>query len=125
MPAHEGRYRYQKAVLWPAEAEPDQYGRAIVGDPVEIRVRWINQLGWMDDPKGNTVPVDAKVHVDRAVPVGSQMWLGSLSSFVGSGSGVDDGGIMYVVAYKVTPSIKNRANRRMLGLQRFRDEVAD
>jgi hypothetical protein len=119
MPPIETDERNQAAVLWPAAA-PDAYGRAQVGDPVELDVRWEWRLSEMTDPEGSRITVDATVVVDRDVPIHSLMGLGELADWDATGTGPGDFDRMEVVARRITPDIDGREIRRTLGLRRYR-----
>lgn len=113
--------RYQKAVLWSASGY-DDYGQVKVSAPVEIGVRWTNKRSEALDPQGNTIAVDASVVVGFSdIPIGSKLWLGSLSSWYGTGSGGQDDEVMEVVTSSKGRDIKNRGIRRTLGLKKFQD----
>lgn len=126
MPSIEVIHLHQKAVLWSATEVFNDYGEMQVGLPVEISVRWITGRAEGRDPKGFKVALDARVITNRRVDIGSQMWLGELADWYGTGSGSagDDDELMEVVTYNETPDLKNRHFRREVGLKRFRDTLA-
>ena len=119
MPALETRDRKQDAVLWQRSGY-DKHGQATVEQPVALKVRWEDKFVEVLDPKGNTIGVDATAVVDRNVSVGSIMWLGCLDKL---GPGASPQGLMEVKAFNSTPDIRNRAQRRTVGLMRFRDKL--
>lgn len=123
MPSIEVASLYQEAVLWPLIGY-NLYGEPVVGDPVQIPVRWENKRTMWTDPKGDSVILDATVFVAESVPVLSRMWLGSIedwvgTAFVGTGTAVDDE-IMQVLSCDSIPDIKGRIVGRVLGLMRLR-----
>lgn len=112
--------RYEAVVLWNFIGRGED-GEPVVDAPIEIRCRWENIRKEMKDEKGNVVIVDAVVVVEREIKEGSQMWLGELDSWMGTGSSGDDTQVMEVIARGNIPDIKNRFRRRVVGLSRFRD----
>src|SRR5688572_9870118 len=89
---------HQKAVLWPF-AGNDKHGQPVVSaEAVEIDVRWNQEKSEATDPNGNTVSLDATVAADRAIKIGSMLWLGCFADIPGT-SGVPDEGIMQVRTY--------------------------
>lgn len=127
MPPHELAWRYQKAVLWAARevrgrVVVDEHGEPRVGAPEEIEVRWVFGRTEALDSMGNTVSVDATAVVDRRIPEGSNMWLGCLEDWVGTGSGDEESNVMYVKAYNEALDIKGRVTARTIGLMYFRNE---
>lgn len=131
MPHQEITHRFQRALLFPFE-NWDEYTEPVVGDPVEITVRWENKETELRDRNGNVFSVDAVVHVNQDVTENSQMWLApdnsysALEQWRGTGSGANDGAdVMEVVVFNKTPDIRNRVFRRTVGLKRFKDEPTD
>jgi len=122
-------WHHQKAVLWTAQTVRgrklvDAYGEAKVNAPVEIDVRWVFGRSEVLDSSGTAVAVDATAEVEQEVPEGSQMWLGALEDWLGTGSGDEDSGLMYVKAYNEALDIKGRVAARTVGLMYFRDQPA-
>lgn len=115
MPAHETAWRTQTAVLWEPSGT-DGYGQATFASPVEVDVRWKYANTEMVGADGKPVAIDATVVVAQEVPVNSRMWLGSLSEWLGTGSGDSAEPLMRVLTYRYTPDIKGRNFRRTLGL---------
>lgn len=122
MPAPETSHRFQPAVLWPVIGF-DSYGQFTVGPPEEIRVRWTNSRQETLDPKGNVIALDATAVVDMEIGVGSKMWLGELSAWYGTGSGVQQDGLMEVKTISIAPDVKNRFVMRTLGLMLYKDDL--
>lgn len=109
----------QTAVMW-AALDDDRYGDATVDDPMEVDVRWNTVHRQTTDANGNTVLLDAEVVVDRRIPVGSLMALGTLADWPGTDLNVEDNELMEVVVYEETPDIKNAETFRSVGLKRYR-----
>jgi hypothetical protein len=127
VPPLEAMDRYQDAVLWPAAGE-DRYGEALVGDPVPLKVRWHTARRTMRGPDGDPVSVDATAVVDRAVEVGSLMWLGSVGDLPpGTDWREEIAEAMTVVAYEETVDLKGRTRHtyRDVGLARTKDAAAE
>lgn len=122
MPSQESSHRFQYAVLWPKTGH-SQDGEAVVGEPEEITVRWNNKLRVSKDAQGNPVAVDAVVHVNQEIAVGSSMWLGELEDWYGTGSGGDDSAVMEVLTYNDTKDLKARNTRMTVGLVFYRDTL--
>lgn len=123
MPPLETMDRHQDAVLWAATGAANHYGEPLVGSPVDITVRWVNQQREMLDPQGNTVAVDATVVAAQEIPIGSVMAEGTLADWLGTGSGEEPSGRMQVKAESWALDLKGRITRREYGLMRFRDSM--
>jgi hypothetical protein len=124
MPPIETSDRHQTAVLW-ASSGRDAYGDPTVATPTELSVRWQLKRGETIGPEGTVVALDGVVVVDRRVAIGSQMWLGTLEDWYGTGSAGDDSEVYEVMTYNETPDIKDRYVRRTVGLKKYRDTPAD
>lgn len=122
MPAPEGAFRRQDAVLWPASGHND-YGERQVGEPVELRVRWNTTRQEAVAPDGNTVQLTAVVVVDRVIEVGGLMYLGTLEEWYGTGSAGDDSELHQIITYRETPDLKGRFIRRTVGLMKWKDTL--
>lgn len=122
MPALETRDLTQRAVLWPAQGYSD-YGEAKVGAPVEVPVRWLWGQAEALDKDGGTVALDAQAVVDREVPVGSKMWLGTLEGWYATGSGGTDAMLLEVKTSSEALDLKGRFAGREVGLMRFRGRL--
>lgn len=124
MPPIETIDRHQKALLW-AIIGYDSYGQPQVSaTPVEIDVRWEWKHAEEKATERYEVAIDAMVVVDREIEEGSNMWLGSLSDWYGTGSAGIDSEILQVKFYSEIPDLKDRAIRRTVGLSFFRDTPA-
>lgn len=124
MPPQETSHRPHKAVYWRNTGTTDRYNEKILEEAVELKVRWVGTRSNMLDPNGERIVVDASAIVDRTIPVGSQLWLGTLEDWLGTGSNGEESEteIMEVVAVEVTDDIKGRGGNtfREVGLKRFR-----
>jgi hypothetical protein len=120
MPSIEQSDRYQTAVLW-VKTGVDRYGASVVADPVEIRVRWNVRRTEGTDALGNPIALDAQVVVDRVISIDSQMWLGSLAHWYGTGSAGQDDEVMFVRTFDRVLDVKGRVARMQVGLSRFKD----
>lgn len=124
MPPIETADLHQAAVLW-EQSGTDRYGATTVSDtPVEIPTRWEYKREEVRAADGSTILIDAVVVVDRSVPVGSNLWLGELADWYGTGSAGDDTEVMEVITSSAIPDIKNRNMRRVLKLRRLKDTPA-
>jgi hypothetical protein len=124
MPPIETMEMHQRAVLWEMSGY-DTYGQPTVSStPIEISVRW----EWKHEEEKTTdkyeVLLDAIVVVDREIAEGSNMWLGTLSDWYGTGSAGDDSEVLQVKFYNEVPDLKDRYIRRTVGLSFFRDTPA-
>lgn len=117
MPDLESIDRPRKAVLWPATGV-DGFGQPTVGAPVELDVMWNGVTREVRDPNGNSVTIDATVHVDRAVAKGSIMWLGALTDVP---TPVVDA--MQVWTYNGTEDLKGRLTTHWVLLMRFKGQL--
>lgn len=116
MPAPELSHLYETAVLWP-NTGIDRYGQPTLGTPEEIRVRWDDSEKRSLDPQGNRISVDATAIVDRDISVHSEMWLGKLDEWVGTGTGQDDETVvMTVKTFNRTPDVRGRYTARKVGM---------
>jgi hypothetical protein len=122
VPGFEIRDLYQRAVLWPATGGNDRFGQPTVGAPVEIAVRWLDIEETVMDPKGNLWALKAKVVVAQQVKMGSRMWLGQLSDWYATGSAGQPDDLTVCISFDRTPDMKNRWQRRELGLMRHQDQ---
>lgn len=120
MPALEISDMMQKAVVWDASGY-DEFGNPVVGNIREIRCRWENKKEDMLARDGTPLVVDAVVFVAVALTIGSNMWLGALADWAGTGSAGYDDDVMEVVSVKDIPDLKSRMHRYKLGLQRLKD----
>jgi len=114
----ETAHRNQKAVYLEATGL-DTYGNRTVATAVEIDVRWQNVQQEIVDNHGDTQAIDAKIVVDRVVPLGSILWEGILDDYSASTS-VD---YVEVIGLQRAMDIKGRNVRRVLLCKRYNDTV--
>ena len=72
------RMRKQTAVYWPL-LSVNQFGKKVVGSPVEIKVRWEDISEEFLDSAGERQMSKAVVYVDRDVTLGGILMLGTIS----------------------------------------------
>ncbi len=116
MPPPGRAFRRQAAVLWPkAGYDPD--GLPMVGPPEPISVRWTRKRRNALSATGEPIPIDATLTVGKVIAVGSELWLGKLEDWYGTGSGAIDTEVMRVISYDEIPDKKNRFKRKTISLQ--------
>lgn len=126
MPPIEDQDRHQTAVLWQATGRTDRKGVPILQPPEEVVVRWESVRSESRGEEGDRRTLDATVITHRDIPVGSQMWLGTLDDYMGStgtGSAGADDEMMEVISADKTPDIVGRSYQRSLGLAFVRDKT--
>ena len=123
MPALEVSTAIQKAVLWPFTPGYDRFGQQIVGEPVEINVRWKTSRRTVTDPRGNTVTLNAEADVFQEVEPGSRMWLGTLDQWnqISSNPATVNEELCQVMTFDSIPDIKGRLAYMKVGLMKFHD----
>jgi hypothetical protein len=72
------RMRRQKAVYWERTGH-DEAGQPTYAAPVEINCRWEDTSVEFMDKEQRRVLSNAKVYVDRVMPLGSALWRGLLA----------------------------------------------
>lgn len=115
---------WQTAVLRPASGGSDTQGVPILGNYIELAppngVRWLNKQAYVVDPFGQLILVDATAVVCQEIPVHSEMWLGTLADWLGTGSADTlDQSLMVVKSYDEVPDLGLRFYRRTVGLMRL------
>lgn len=118
MPDVSVRRLLQDALLW----EPtgvDRYGAPSVGDVEELKVRWEVNRRQLRLKDGSTVTLEGDVFVDRDIPIGSHMWLGTLDDYYGSGSGDPAEDLCVVVEQDDAPDIRNRFHQKCVKVMRL------
>jgi hypothetical protein len=111
------------AVLWSASGF-NKDGIPVVTFPVNIRVRWDEGERETTDPKGNVIMIQAAAVVDRVIPIGSRMALGTVKYWqqVFSGSiAFPPGKIFRVVGQRSISDPMSREQFRTVMLQRDKD----
>lgn len=114
------RRLHQEAVLWMASGNTDGHGEPTVAAAVEIDVRWEFTRTEMQTPQGDTIVTDATVVVDRDVTLDSILWLGEKDDVPTT---FTDNSLHQAVAQSDIPCVRDRSNRRVLGLVRYRNEL--
>lgn len=119
MPGPEVSSMHQDALLW-LITSVNENNEPTFGDPIELKVNWKYTREETVDSRGRPMAIDAEVKVDREIAIGSAMWKGALDDW-------DDAlqdELMYVATYSETPSIDARHFERMVGLRRYREDLA-
>ena len=99
-------------------------GEILYDVPLQIPVRWVYVKRESKDAKGNTISIDAEVVAAVSVVVGSLMMLGTMESYVGTGSaGGDAVEFMRVETRNWGMDLKGRIVRYEYGLTRFRGKL--
>jgi hypothetical protein len=126
MPSPEINNLPDTAVLWMANlGQSTKFGAFKLQDPVELTpgqpagVKWNISRKEVVDSKGNKIRLDFSVTVALDITVGSQMWLGTLEDWYGTGSGNVDNELCEVVTFSKTGDIKGRSWTRTVGLMRL------
>ncbi len=123
MPPIETADLEQTAALWAATGGYDRYGEPeVAASPVDVACRWNDAKGEVGGADGHRISYDASVVLDREVPVGSRMYLGSAEDWAGTGSGGTVSEVLRVVHMAVTVSLKNRFTRYEAKLARYKDD---
>ena len=123
MPPIETMERNQKAVLW-EKSGTDRYGEPTLEAPVEIDVRWNDKAPALaNSPNKETERIDATAVVAQDIPLGSDMWLGTLNSWYGVGSAGDGTNVVTVIRSRKVPDLKAVNIWREIGMTRKRDKV--
>jgi len=108
--------RNQKAVYWAANGTFDDHGQAKVSAGIQVDVRWEYRREELSNPVKNLVAYDATIVVDRNMPEGSILWLGTLAAY----NALSTGPTHYsVVANSGIPDVKNRATRRVVKAAKY------
>lgn len=144
MPAFERKYRWQAAVLWPANGY-DQHGQPVVGAAEQIRCQPLDMKRRQLVVGGNTITTDGRLLVSKAVAIGSRIWFGELADLSGEAlSGLDlldvllpappfdmDGesgeatltDVMETVSYDEPVDLKNRNRMYVVDIMLYRNSV--
>lgn len=107
----------QKAVLW-TRVGFDRYGQQVVANPVEINVRYEEDIQETIDADATPIAKTATVFVDRDIERGSILWLGTLASLPSAPTN-----LVEVLSLTKTPDIKGRNFQRTVNVNRWKDEV--
>lgn len=120
MPSIETDLREQDAVLWPCIGYDSEGQARVSNKSIQLKVRWEEYRTESLDAKGNKIALDVMVVVDRVIPIGSVMWLGTKAQIPGT-SLVPTSDLFEVKVRGDIPDIKNRNRRRTVGLMRLND----
>lgn len=126
MPQMEVAYLTQDALLWPATGTDDDGNVTIdsaTGTPV--RVRWVAKRMEALDRKGSTIALDALAVVDRDVPDGSILWLGTQAEWAALSPAGESNRLHQAVTIGDVPDLKGRNHRRTLGLMRYGNRLPE
>jgi hypothetical protein len=120
MPSPEISNLIHTAVLWAASGT-DSYGQPTLSTPQEIRCRLLGTRSWTMDADRNSILLDAKLITLVDVPLGSQVWLGQLTTWnsLPTGTLVE---LYEVKTFSGTPDLKGRVTRREAGLMKVRSQ---
>jgi hypothetical protein len=108
----------QKAVLW-ALSDYDRYGEPTVSAPIEISVRWEQNLSQSIDDNATPIAVNGTIFVDRVIPEGSILRLGNKVSLPPTVTT----GLMEVVSTTDIPDLKGRVNQRTVTTRKWRGSL--
>lgn len=123
MPRPERSHRLEKSVLFTVTGQ-DRYGEPTFSDPVEIMVRFNTVRRRVLDANGKQVDLDGMAVVGQKIDIGSLMYIGSLSYYLGTGSNVLDNELMVVKTYNETSDVKNRLSTKTVGLMRYKQKTS-
>lgn len=112
MPTPETAGLTMAAVVW-MKSGYDNDGNPTVKAPVEICCRSEKTVTELTDNQTGKVSAQLTLFVDRRIPVGSEVWIGTLRSLP-----VDPDPVYVVVDSREVPDIKGREVQRTLTLQR-------
>lgn len=115
------RDRPHLAVLRTATTSYGPRGRPTFNAAEELAVRWEEVRSFAIDNDGQRVGTDATVWVDREIPVGSEMWLGSLDLNPTPATGK----LFEVLSYDAAPDLKGRRYEYTVTLRRKSDTQGD
>jgi hypothetical protein len=123
----------QCAVFWPL-LKVDAYANPILGQPVQLDVRWMDVQSIVMDPKGNTIGVDVTIVVNEDIEqfndprdpfyrtiIDGMITQNTLYGPTGVLTVTPTTGLYWIKTYNKTPDIKNRFNRRVVGAVRYTD----
>lgn len=114
----------QVAVYWPIVGR-DRTNEPLIGDPVQINVRWEARHKEVLRPDGTRLLIAATVWADRSIPIGSQIWLGEVADWSGTGIEGGDEEIMYVATRSMIPDERGVETEWKYDLTRFRDRLGE
>jgi hypothetical protein len=98
--------RKQTAVYWKRNPTPDEFGAFTFEDPIEIKCRWVDQIGEFRNAKAEALNSKAVVYVDRPMDVEDMLMKGDLETT----TPLDPRGLkdaFKVIAFGDTPDLDN------------------
>lgn len=112
----------QTAVYWEKVGE-NIHLEEILAAPREILCRWIDGETELPDAQGNPIAVQAVAVVKEDLVIGSILRLGTLASYIGSGSALTDDDIAYIQITNKVPDLDVKNYYRSVGLVRYGNRV--
>ena len=100
----------QFAVIW-EQVDYDANGRPTLGSATEISARYEQVLGEVISNNDSSIDNSVEVIVDRALPIGTQVWLGELVDLPTPLSE-----LLEVIGFVSVPDVKSRNFRRVATL---------
>lgn len=120
MPSMEQMDRNQKAIYWPATST-NNHGQQIISTAAtarkELDVRWVPVKREVKAPNSRTQAIDVEIVADRALAMGSILWLGSVDDL--PSDGIPTSGLFEIVLDGTTVDLKARHTRYEYSLSRF------
>ena len=95
----------QTAVYWPFESV-NQFGKKVVGDPVEIDVRWEDASEEFLDSGGERQMSNAVVYVDRDIVLGGILMLGVITDITDDVDIKENEGAWEIRKFEKLPNLK-------------------
>lgn len=78
---------YQICLVWDVTGV-DRYGKeTVAATPREVECRWEQKRRQWQGPDGTFVTLEASLHTEEKLGIGSHVWLGELDEWYGTGSG--------------------------------------
>lgn len=117
MPALEVCDLRQDAVIWLQKGQ-DRHGLPVVGQPQEIKCRWLLNQTQSADPQSNTVQSSGTMIVSVELPPGTIVREGRVCDIPDPPDQLHT-----AVPLKSTPDLKNRNRRIEVTLMRYTDKL--
>ncbi len=108
MPDLETMDRYDIVVYWACLGFGPDSEPILSPTPVELLVRWDDSVGETVDQHGRTVNFQASMVADQEVILGSNVMLGTLDDYLGTGTGETEEPVYAVINVNTTSSICGR-----------------
>jgi hypothetical protein len=112
----------QKAVLWTKAGTFDNYGNPVFSEPEEIDCNWKRSRRLASGQQRGTDTVDATMDIKQLIEPGAQVYLGTLETWYGSGSGGNNDLVMIVVSCDECADVRNRVTGYTCALQYAKDQ---